>query len=122
MIDSSTVLFVLGSFVVGYLVGRVDVILNLILSNRFSSKLRKSRNVKTESAAVSQTTFSRKPVAQAAAANKITPVDDIDTRVYVTPVATGNLTKTNDAKLGKTSTTDDNINQSVSKLAQLKGQ
>jgi hypothetical protein len=51
---------------------------------------------------------------------KITAVE-IDDRKFVTDIKTDNISKVNELELGKTTTQQDTINQSVSKLAQLKG-
>jgi hypothetical protein len=40
---------------------------------------------------------------------------------FVAPVKTDSLTKSNETTIGKTTTTDDDIQTSVSRLAQLKG-
>jgi hypothetical protein len=51
---------------------------------------------------------------------KITAVS-IDDSKFVTDIKTDNISKVNELELGKTTTQQDTINQSVSKLAQLKG-
>lgn len=96
-------------FVLGYVAGRVDLILLTLREQHTHQPV--------------QSFFSKKAKADDRKDNKPAPVavDDIDTRVYVAPIATDNLTKTNESQLGKTSVTADNINQSVSKLSQLKG-
>jgi histidinol-phosphate/aromatic aminotransferase/cobyric acid decarboxylase-like protein len=45
----------------------------------------------------------------------------IDTSKFVTEIKTDNISKVNDVELGKKTTQQDTLNQSVSKLAQLKG-
>lgn len=114
MITATTVLFIFGSFVCGYLIGRVDLLLGRTYSR---PRRRKTRPAQPAGFFTKQTS-----ARETANTRKVTPVDDIDTRVYVTPISTSELTKTTAVALGNTSTIDDNINQSVSKLAQLKGQ
>ena len=53
--------------------------------------------------------------------DKPKPSFDIDTRKFVNPVKTDDLTKNADTSLGKTTVAHDDIQASVSKLAQLKG-
>ncbi len=96
-------------FVLGYIAGRVDFIAATLRDQPTHQPV--------------QSFFSKTARADDKKDNKPAPVAvaNIDTRVYVAPIATDNLTKTNESQLGKTSVTADNINQSVSKLSQLKG-
>jgi hypothetical protein len=94
-------LCVLASFVLGYLTGRVD---------RLSGMLRND---------------DERPVSflKAAKTQVATKVDvSIDDTKYVAPISTAGLSRTNSATtIGKTTQTQDDIQASVSKLAQLKG-
>jgi hypothetical protein len=92
--------------VLGYIAGRVDLMTHRgvaqpVSPQGFFSKPTRAREEQSTSAAVA--------------------VGDIDTRMYVAAVSTDNLTKADTTQIGKTSVTADNINQSVSKLSQLKG-
>lgn len=100
-----------GVFALGYIAGRLDTIAKILANKSISpqpgffakddNKSRKNHNNQDSASASIQ-------------------VGDIDTSIYVGAVATDNLIKTTGATLGTTSTTEDNINQSVSRLAQLK--
>lgn len=91
---------VLISFVVGYLVGRVERLLQIL--DRPADQPRSF--LKTASTNTAKTTI------------------QIDDAKYVAPIDTAGLSKSNSAiTLGKTTKTQDDIQTSVSKLAQLKG-
>jgi len=91
---------ILGSFVAGYLVGRVDKIAGALQSN-------------------TQQPASFLKAAKTSAAIKAAV--NIDDTKYVTTIRTDGLAKMQDTAIGKTTTTQDDIQTSVSKLAQLKG-
>jgi histidinol-phosphate/aromatic aminotransferase/cobyric acid decarboxylase-like protein len=57
---------------------------------------------------------------QAAVEARVAQVS-IDESKFVTDIKTDNISKVNELELGKTTTQQDTLNQSVSKLAQLKG-
>lgn len=110
MITGTTAVFIFAAFVVGYLVGRLDRILIAVSSS--SSNVAASTNAP-------QSFFSKKETGSGQN-NPARQTATIDDRLYVPPIATNTLTKTNNAAIGKTSETEDNIAQSVSKLSQLK--
>lgn len=98
--------FILGllffGFAAGYLVGRVDLIIckfgeSPVSSGGFNFKL------KTDSAGKVKTNVS------------------IDESTFVGAIDTGGLAKTSDTAIGKVTATNDDIQASVSRLAQLKG-
>lgn len=99
----------LGGLVVGYAIARLDGIYSLLRqqpvntlptpSSFFATKLDKR---------------------QAAAAERVAQVS-IDESKFVTDIKTDTIQKVNELALGKTTTQQDTINQSVSKLAHLKG-
>jgi hypothetical protein len=90
---------------IGYVVGRLDFLVFLTKCSGAAAP-----------AAVKPRGFFDQPDAKKATA----PVD-IDTRKFVNPVKTDDLTKAADTSLGKTTVAQDDIQASVSKLAQLKG-
>lgn len=110
MIEPLWVCILFGCFLLGYLLGRVDLLVYL--------HRREERSAPSQSffAKAAQTETKTTPLA-----NKITAVSDIDTRVFVAPLATDSITKSSNVTIGKTNVVDDDINKSVSKLAQLKG-
>lgn len=103
-----TALFlILVGYVVGYVIGRLDLIYrSLQFAASFiptagpDSAGRQTRNQQRLS-----------PSARV----------EIDERKFVVPVETSSLTKTDETSIGKITTTADDIQASVSKLAQLKG-
>lgn len=110
MIEHAWVVTWLGCFLFGYLLGRVDLIVYLSRREDLSAPAQSffAKVAQTETKTTS-------------AANKITAVSAIDTRVFVAPVATDGITKSAVVTIGKTNVVDDDINKSASKLAQLKG-
>lgn len=107
-IDMSCV-FLIAAFVLGYIAGRVDLLVKL---QQPAPSLPAGFFAKNENQTRRQSKDTNEPPR--------VMVDDIDTSLYVGAVSTDNLLKTGNTKLGTTSVTTDNINQSVSKLAQLK--
>lgn len=93
-----------GGFVLGYLVGRVDLICARLSSSAPALPTPKSFSFNTR---------------QSVAAGTAPPT--IDERKYVAPIKTDGLVKTDSIALGKTTAKEDDIQSSVSKLAQLKG-
>lgn len=110
MIEHMWVGIWLGCFLFGYLLGRVDLL--VYLSRREGQPAPSQSFFAKVAQTETKTSF---------AANKITAVSDIDTRVFVAPLATDNITKSENVTIGKTNVVEDDINKSVSKLAQLKG-
>ena len=92
---------------VGYIVGRLDFLV-------FLTKCSDSPAAAT-AATTKPRSFFDQPEAKPKAAL------DIDTRKFVNPVKTDDLTRSADTSLGKTTVANDDIQASVSKLAQLKG-
>lgn len=93
----------------GYIVGRLDF---LVFLTKCSER----------SVAASQSSAITKPRSFFdQSEEKAKPALDIDTRKFVNPVKTDDLTKAADTSLGKTTVANDDIQASVSKLAQLKG-
>jgi hypothetical protein len=94
---------------VGYIVGRLDFLV-------FLTKCSDTAVATTQTqVAVKPRSFFDLPEETAKRAL------DIDTRKFVNPVKTDDLTKAADTSLGKTTVANDDIQASVSKLAQLKG-
>lgn len=91
---------------IGYALGRLDLLV-------FLTKCREL-GVATPSVAKPRSFFDQPEPKKSAAV-------DIDTRKFVNPVKTDDLTKSGDTSLGKTTVAQDDIQASVSKLAQLKG-
>lgn len=106
---TSLLLFAAFGFVLGYIAGRVDLLVARGLGRETGGGLA------LESRAAPANTL-RAAMREAAPA-KI----EIDTGKYVGEINTNTLQKTQQLELGKTTQTQDDINSSVSKLAQLKG-
>lgn len=96
----------LGAFALGYLVGRVDWLVCLL---REKAPAGPPGFFQKNKPGAPHETAQRKPVA------------DIDSSKFVAPISTAGMERTDTAALGKTTTTEDDIQASVSKLAQLKG-
>jgi len=94
---------------VGYIVGRLDFL--VFLTKCSDTPVAATQN----QVAVKPRSFFDQP------AEKPKTSLDIDTRKFVNPVKTDDLTKNADTSLGKTTVANDDIQASVSKLAQLKG-
>ena len=93
---------------IGYIVGRLDFLVFLTKCSDAAAAV--------SPAAVKPRGFFDQPDVK-----KATAPLDIDTRKFVNPVKTDDLTKAADTSLGKTTVAQDDIQSSVSKLAQLKG-
>jgi hypothetical protein len=107
----ATALFLLCfGYAIGYIAGRLDLIYRTV--NLFASQI-------SDIVAEKPKDFFRKVAAEdkPKAANKV----EINDSKFVAPVKTDSLTKSNETAIGKTVTTDDDIQASVSRLAQLKG-
>ena len=99
----------LGGIVLGYVIARLDGIYSLL----------RQQSVNTPPAPPSFFAKKRDTV-QAAVEERVSQIS-IDDSKFVTDIRTDNISKINNVELGKTTTQQDTINQSVSKLAQLKG-
>jgi hypothetical protein len=99
------------SFVLGYLVGRVDLIwVKLATSARHDAPYTPP-----------QTNTLRAAMQDAKAAAERPSKISIDNNTFVTPINTAGMEKTQPISLGKTIEKQDDIQAAVSKLAQLKG-
>ena len=109
---------VLGGFVLGYFIARMDF-LYVVLRKLHGDA---GGGLTLESRAQPTSFFAKEKQAQARAAvqEKIGQIE-IDTSKFVTEIRTDNIQKVNDAELGHKTTKQDTINNSVAKLAQLKG-
>jgi predicted Holliday junction resolvase-like endonuclease len=98
--------------ILGYLLARLDAVYTMLRDNQ-AGLTREQRQ---------PTSFFTKERRreQAAVEEKIGQIS-IDSSKFVTDIRTDNIKKLTDTILGKTTTQQDTINQSVSKLAQLKG-
>lgn len=96
------VIYLLVGIAIGYAVGRIDALIGMLRGSSTSVKPRSFFDPEPP-AKTDKTKF------------------EIDERKYVSQVSTDTLTKTDSTALGKISVAEDNIGQSVSKLAQLKG-
>ena len=103
---------VAAGLVLGYLLARLDAIY---------TPLREQQTGLTVAQRQPSSFFAKKrDKAQAEVETKVGQIE-IDSSKFVTDIRTDNITKLTDTILGKTTTQQDTINQSVSKLAQLKG-
>jgi hypothetical protein len=108
MHESIYLILLCGCFLFGYLLGRVDLLV--------------CRSSQKDAAPTPQNFFTRVGQSENKTANTLkTAAADIDTRVFVAPLTTSDMVKNSDVTIGKTNVVDDDINKSVSKLAQLKG-
>lgn len=102
----------LGGLVLGYFLARLDAIYTL---------LREQQSGLTFEQRQPSSFFAKKhDKAQAEVEAKVGQIS-IDTSKFVTEIKTDNIQKVNAVELGKKTTQQDTLNQSVSKLAQLKG-
>lgn len=105
----ATALFLLCvGYVVGYIVGRLDLLCRTV---------RPALSAAVSPAEKPKDFFSQQP-SPAKGGNRVA----IDDSTFVAPVRTDTLTKSDTISLGKTVTTADDIQASVSRLAQLKGE
>lgn len=100
--NNTGLLYLLIGIAIGYAIGRLDSLIGALRVGGNDAK--------------PQSFFAKE-----AAAKREKAKVEIDERKYVAAVNTNTLTKLSEAELGKTSVAEDNIQQSVSKLAQLKG-
>ena len=107
---SNIFLLVFLSFAFGYVIGRVDLLYVRLASDKRAEPAPYAPVQGNTLRAAMQDVKTLK-------AGKI----EIDTGKYVGEINTGGMQKTQDVALGKTTQTQDDINSSVSKLAQLKG-
>lgn len=100
----------LASFAVGYLIGRVDLIVD---------------RLRTTSEPTYQPTFgnnvARKKSTKISEPHVASHKIDIDNTTVVTNIDTAGMQRSGATELGKTTIAQDDIQSSVSKLAQLKG-
>jgi hypothetical protein len=103
---AATILCNLLAFALGYIVGRVNLLVYLL-------------GDKEQAGPVG---FFQKntPAALRENGQRLAKVADIDSSKFVAPISTAGMERTDTAALGKMTTTEDDIQASVSKLAQLK--
>jgi histidinol-phosphate/aromatic aminotransferase/cobyric acid decarboxylase-like protein len=99
----------LSGVVLGYVIARLDGIYSLL------------RQQPINNLPAPSSFFAKKHDKQRAAAEERVAQVSIDERKFVTDIKTDNIQKVNELELGNKTTQQDTINQSVSKLAQLKG-
>lgn len=99
----------LGGIVMGYVIARLDGIYSLLRQQPVN-------NLPEPSSFFAK----KRDKAQAEVEEKVGQIS-IDASKFVTDIRTDNISKINNVELGKTTTQQDTLNQSVSKLAQLKG-
>ena len=95
--------------VLGYVIARLDGIYSLLRQQPASTLPEPS------------SFFAKKHDRKQAAVEARVAQVSIDESKFVTDIKTDNISKVNELALGKTTTQQDTINQSVSKLAHLKG-
>ena len=101
---------VFAGLVLGYLIARLDGIYSLLRQQQEANNLPQPSSF-----------FAKKrDKAQAEVEEKVGQIS-IDSSKFVTDIRTDNIKKVTDVVMGKTTTQQDTINQSVSKLSQLKG-
>jgi hypothetical protein len=100
-------LCVLGAFALGYIMGRLDLLVYLLGEKEQAGPTGFFQ--KNKPGALNETVQSKPKVA------------DIDSSKFVAPISTAGMERKDTAALGKMTTTEDDIQASVSKLAQLKG-
>ena len=101
-----TILCNLLAFALGYVIGRVDLLVYL--------------REKPEQAGPVGFFQNNTPRALRENAENSAKVADIDSSKFVAPISTAGMERMDTAALGKMTTTEDDIQASVSKLAQLK--
>lgn len=99
----------LSGIVLGYVIARLDGIYSLLRQQPVN-------NLPEPSSFFAK----KRDKAQAEVEERVGQIS-IDDRKFVTDIRTDNISKVNNVELGKTTTQQDTLNQSVSKLAQLKG-
>ena len=91
------------SFAVGYVLGRLSVVIDNLREHRAPVDALRDRGARTK--------------ASPSSPNAVVQIDD---RKFVTAVTTSGMSKAEDVQLGVTETKQDDINAAASKLAQLK--
>jgi len=99
----------LGAFALGYIMGRVNLLVSTLAEKPPAGPTGFFQKNRPNALRENAETKSRAPVA------------DIDSSKFVAPISTAGMERKDTAELGKTTTTEDDIQASVSKLAQLKG-
>jgi histidinol-phosphate/aromatic aminotransferase/cobyric acid decarboxylase-like protein len=99
----------LSGVVLGYVIARLDGIYSLL-------RQQPANNLPAPSSF-----FAKKHDNKQAAVEERVSQITIDDRKFVADIKTDNIQKLNELELGKKTTQQDTLNQSVSKLAQLKG-
>lgn len=102
MSSNNVALYLVVGVLVGYLLGRIDTLI---------------KRFRPEAVARPKGFFPKQHERLFTPTN---PHVEINDKKYVAPIPTDTLVKTTATELGETSVSADNINQSVSKLAQLK--
>lgn len=102
----------LGGIVLGYFLARLDAIYTMLREQQSGLTL--------EQRQPSSFFAKKRDKAQAEVEEKVGQIS-IDASKFVTDIKTDNISKVTDIVMGKTTTQQDTLNQSVSKLAQLKG-
>lgn len=103
----TTILIALAAFALGYLLGRVELLLDSV----------RGSNMPQNAGFFAKTSTVR---AQRDAVSAPTPVIEIDERKVVSQIETDTLQKVTDIQLGKQVVASDDINAAVSKLSSLK--
>ena len=102
-------LCVLAAFALGYIIGRVDLLVYLLSEKEQADPVGFFQKNKPSALRENAESKAKAKVA------------DIDSSKFVAPISTAGMERSDSAALGKTTTTEDDIQASVSKLAQLKG-
>jgi hypothetical protein len=105
---TATVLYVLVAFALGYLTARVNLLIATLAE-------------KPDTGPVGFFQKNKPKALRENAENPAKSVVDIDSSKFVAPISTAGMERKDTMALGKTTTTADDIQASVSKLAQLKG-
>jgi hypothetical protein len=106
-------------YVAGYIVGRLDIVYGALrLLVRIATDATETPSTPVMQRSASSRRFSTAP--SDTPAPKPARVDINETK-YVTPISTAGMENKATTALGKTTAVADDINSSVSKLAQLKG-
>ena len=98
----------LAGIILGYFLARLDAIYTLL------------RDQSNSAPSQPQSFFAKQKREQAEVEEKVGKIS-IDERKFVSDIKTDNIKKVTEVELGKKTQQQDNINQSVSRLAQLKG-
>jgi hypothetical protein len=98
--------------ILGYLLARLDAVYTMLRDNQTGLTLEQRQP---------SSFFAKKHDKARAEVEERVGQISIDASKFVTDIRTDNIKKITDTVLGKTTTQQDTLNQSVSKLAQLKG-